>query len=58
MLESLFNKVAGLEACKSIKRRLQYRCFPVNNAKFLRTDFFYRTPLVVASVVETFLFSL
>ena len=28
MLESLFNKVAGL--------RLQYRCFPVTFAKFLR----------------------
>ena len=58
MLESLFNKVAGLEVCKSIKRRLQHRCFPVKNAKFLRTDFFYRAPLVVASGTETFIFSL
>ena len=39
MLESLFKKVTGLEARKSIKRRLQYRCFPVNIAKFLRTAF-------------------
>ena len=31
--------VAGLEACKSIKRRLQHRCFPVNIAKILRTAF-------------------
>ena len=37
MLESLFKKVAGLEARKSIKERLQHRCFPVNIAKFLRT---------------------
>ena len=38
-LESLFNKVAGLEARKSIKRRLQDKCFPVNIAKFLKTVF-------------------
>ena len=40
MLESLFNKVAGLKACNFIKKRLQHRCFPVNIAKFLRTSFF------------------
>ena len=39
MLESVFKNVAGLEARKSIKRRLQHRCFPVNTAKFLRTAF-------------------
>ena len=39
VLESLFKKVAGLEARKSIKERLQHRCFPVNIAKFLRTAF-------------------
>ena len=38
LLESLFNKVAGLLACNFIKKRLQHRCFPVNVAKFLRTD--------------------
>ena len=37
VLESPFNKVAGLQACNFIKRRLQRRCFPVNIAKFLRT---------------------
>ena len=51
MLESLFNKVAGLEACKSIKRTLQRRCFPVNIAKFLRTAF---STLRTASGIETF----
>ena len=40
MLQSLFNGVAGPEACGFIKERLQYRCFPVNFAKFLRTRFF------------------
>ena len=39
VLESLLKKVAGFEVCKSIKRRLQHRCFPVNIAKFLRTAF-------------------
>ena len=35
-----FEKVAGLKACNFIKKRLKYRCFPVNIAKFLRTVFF------------------
>ena len=34
VLESLFNKVSGLEACNFIKKRLQYRFFTVNNTKF------------------------
>ena len=37
-LESLFNKVAGVQACNFIKKRLQHRCFPVAIAKFLRTS--------------------
>ena len=37
MLESLFNKVAGLQTCNYIKKRLQHSCFPVNIKKFLRT---------------------
>ena len=43
VLESLFNKVAGL------KMRLQHKHFSVNIAKFFRTAFFYKTALVVAS---------
>ena len=39
VLESLFNKVAGLQACNDIKKRLWRRCFSVNTAKFLRTAF-------------------
>ena len=36
--------------CSSIhlRKRLWRRCFPVNFAKFLRTSFFNRTPLVAA----------
>ena len=37
MLESLFNKAAGLQTCNFIKKRLQHRCFSMNIAKFLRT---------------------
>ena len=38
MLESLFNKVAGLQACNFIENRLQCMCFPVHIANFyLRT---------------------
>ena len=36
MLESLFNKVAGLKVWNFVLKRLQHRCFPVNMAKFLR----------------------
>ena len=36
MLESLFNKVSDMKACK---KRLQHRCFPVNIVKFLRIAF-------------------
>ena len=34
MLESLFNKVAGLRTCNFIKKRLQHRCFPVKLQNF------------------------
>ena len=37
MLNSLSKKVAGLNPCNFIKKRLQHICFPVNIAKFLRT---------------------
>ena len=35
--ESVFNKVALLRACNFIKKKLQYRCFLVKFAKYLRT---------------------
>ena len=37
VLESLFNKVAGLQGCNFIRKRLQHRGFPVKFAKFFRT---------------------
>ena len=36
VLESRFDKVAGLKVCNFTKKRLQPRCFPANIAKFLR----------------------
>ena len=39
MLESLFNKAAGLNVCNSIKKKLQHSCFSVKFANFLRTLF-------------------
>ena len=37
VLETFFNKVAGLQVCNFIKKRLKQRCFPVNTVKYLRT---------------------
>ena len=39
VLESLFNKLAGLKVCNFTKR-LKQRRFPVNFVKFLRAAFF------------------
>ena len=38
MLESLFNKFAGLQADSFITKGLQHSCFSVNIAKFLKTS--------------------
>ena len=51
LCQSLFlNKGVGLRPATLLKKRLQYRCFPVKFVKFLK-HFFYRTPLVAASVL-------
>ena len=52
MVESLFNKVVGLQARNFIKRRLQHRCFPVNIAKFLRGTSFEDYLRMAASEVS------
>ena len=39
-MESLFNKVAGLNVCKVFLERLHHRCFPVKFTKFSRTPSF------------------
>ena len=43
MLESLFNKFAGLKACSFIKKRIQHKGFPVNIVKFFRIAFLQNT---------------
>ena len=37
VLKSLINKVAVLQACNFLNKRLEHRCFPVNIAKILIT---------------------
>ena len=49
---SFLNKVAGLRPATLLKNRLRHRCFLVNFAKFLRTPFYRRTPLVAAASVS------
>ena len=40
MLESFFNKVAGLRTFNFIKKKFQRSCFPWKFAKFLRIPIF------------------
>ena len=49
LCRSLFDKVADPEACDFLKNRLQYSCFPVNFATFLKTCLFYGTTPVAAT---------
>ena len=44
-------KIIGLRPATFLRKRLWYRCFPVNFAKFYKNIFYYRTPLVAASGV-------
>ena len=48
VLESLFNKVAGLKTCNFIKKRLQHRCFSVNIASFFKEHL--RRPLLIVVI--------
>ena len=42
-MESFFKKVAGRKTDYFNKNRLQQKCFPVNNAEFLRAAFLWNT---------------
>ena len=57
VLESLFNKAAGLKAFDFFKERLQHKCFPVNIAKFLRTVIFMELLRWLLLIMENFIFS-
>ena len=52
-----FNKVAGLWPATLLKKRLWYRCFPVNFAKFLRTPFYIEHLWWLLLVFNNLLFS-
>ena len=43
LLESLFNKVVGAQACNLIAKRLQDKCFSVNIGNFLGTPILKNT---------------
>ena len=43
VLQSLFKKASGPQACKFIKKRLQHRYFPVKSARFSRALFLQNT---------------
>ena len=62
LLETLFNKVADLQAPNFIKKRPQHRCFPANIAKFLRTvilkNIIERLLLIMLSYLGKALFQL
>ena len=51
MLELLFNKVAGPQACNFIKKRLEHMCFQLKLAKLFMNSFSYTTSPVAAFVV-------
>ena len=40
MLASLFNKIAALQGCNFIKKRLQHRCLPVKFVKSILDTYF------------------
>ena len=44
-----FNKVTGLRHATLLKNRFWHRCFLMNFAKFLRTPFVTKKPLMAAS---------
>ena len=56
-----FNKFASLKPAILLKKRLSYRCFPLNFAKFLRAAFSQNTSgqllLDVARMIKNFLSS-
>ena len=49
VMEYLFNKLAGFQACNFIKKVLQLRCFLINIAKFFKTAYFGEHLRVAAS---------
>ena len=56
-----FSKVTSSRSATSLKKRLWYKCFPVNFAKFLRTPFLQNTSgrlLLIFEEIDIDMFSL
>ena len=53
-LESLFNKVAFLQFCNFIKKRLHHRCFLVDIASKIYKNTYFDKHLQKAAFEETF----
>ena len=51
MLEFVFNKVAGLQACSFVKKRLQHSCYLVKYAKNFKNTFFTERIFIVTAPV-------
>ena len=54
VLESLFNKFAGLKANNFIKKRLKHWVFSCEYYKIFKNSIFYRTLLVAASIITIY----
>ena len=52
MLESLFNKVAGLKRSATLLKRDSTQVFPCEICEFFKNTFFYRLPPVAASEIK------
>ena len=52
VLKSLFNKVASLQTCNFIKRRLQHRCFSCKIWEIFKNTYFEEYLRTTASVVS------
>ena len=55
VLESLFNKVAGIQASNFIKKRLLTQVFSCKKCEIFKNSFFYKTPPVATFEEMNFL---
>ena len=52
MLESFFNKVAGLKRSATLSKRDSTQVFPCEVCEIFKNTFFYRTPPVTVSEIK------
>ena len=56
MLDFLFNKVAAIQACNFIKKKIPRQVLSCEYCEIFKNSFFYRTSLVAASEIYCFTF--